>query len=85
MKFVLQSHVRSKFHVYMKLYVLIKSRKKLTRVCGSRYHVTDGTVWRHDQEQAGVSVQHPTNHDRSNAGVIQSKRAVNLCLGVKRT
>ena len=53
-----------------------KSVKKLTRVCGSRYHVTDGTAWRRDQKQAGVSVQHPTNHDRSNAGVIQIKGAV---------
>jgi len=38
-----------------------------------------------DQEQAGESIRHPLNHDRSNAGVIRSKRTVKLCLGVKRT
>ena len=62
-----------------------KRVKKLTRVCGSRYLVADGTVWQCDQEQAGVTIRHPTNHDRSNAGVIRSKRVVKLCLGVKRT
>jgi hypothetical protein len=31
-----------------------------------------------------VSVRHPTNRDRSNVTVIQSKGAVKLCVGDKR-
>jgi len=41
--------------------------KKMTGVCGSRYHVADGTAWQRDQEHAGASIRHPLNHDRSNA------------------
>jgi len=45
----------------------------------------DGTAWQRDQEKAGASIGHPLNHDRSNAGVIRSKRTVKQCVGVKRT